>query len=257
VISFRAIGKVGLIARALVYIAIAIILLSGVTNRGEPSDGADPKEAFNSIDALPLGTAVLLILAAGLLSYSAFRFVQAYTSDDSQGWKKWVASAGMISSGLSYASVAIAAIGVSIGFSNKGSAGGVRTVTDALLSQPFGWFAITILGLIFLAIGALQIYRVISENWKQDLDLQNVPYGFVGISQFAIFGRGLLIIMAGASITWAGIHSDTNDAMGLTKTLAWLRDQPFGLFLYLISSSIFAGYGVYGLLQAKTYRFRK
>ncbi|MEM1086608.1 MAG: DUF1206 domain-containing protein [Pseudomonadota bacterium] len=252
---FKWLGRIGLIARALVYLAISVILFAGLAFLNEPTDGAAPDEAFESVELMPFGPLILIAFSVALLTYTAFRFIQAYTYDEEDGAAGQFARLGMILSGLSYGAVAIAAMLVASG-ENTGSGPGVtREVVLFLLKQPAGQTLIGVFGLIVLVIAILQLYRPLRGQWKDSLDLKNAPKPLILFSDFAIFGRGILIAIVGLSIGFVAISAQPDDAMGVSQTLSWLSAQPFGRWMYALAGTVFLGYAVYGFLQAATHRF--
>jgi hypothetical protein len=57
--------------------------------------------------------------------------------------------------------------------------------------------------------------------------------------------------MIGGFISWAGLVGRADEARGLSSLLGWLRDQPFGLVLYVSGALVIAIYGYYSLVQAR------
>lgn len=248
-------GRVGLIARASVYLGISFILFAGLAFLREPTDGAAPREAFRSVELMPFGPLLLIAFSAALLTYTAFRFIQAYTYNDNTGAARHFARLGMVLSGLSYGAVAIAATLVASG-ENTGSGPGItREVVLFLLRQPAGQLMIAAFGIVVLAIAIMQLYRPLSGQWKGNLNLNSTPKPIILFSDFAIFGRGVLIAIVGISISFVAISAEPDDAMGITQTLSWLSAQPLGRWMYALAGFVFLGYAAYGFLQAATHKF--
>jgi hypothetical protein len=161
----------------------------------------------------------------------------------------------MLASGASYGIIGVTSITMSIGSVGQNGSNQTKSLVQTLLEQPFGRWGIFALGLVMVFIAGAQVYRAVSERWKDNLDLSATPDPWIKASAFAIFGRGLLILVAGISVTWAGVVADPSEAMGLTSVLSWLHSAPFGFFLYVSSALIMLGYGIYGLVQVATYEF--
>jgi hypothetical protein len=76
------------------------------------------------------------------------------------------------------------------------------------------------------------------------------------LTYFAIVGRGLLFGLIGIFAVLGGIDGEPRDARGLAETLGWLREQPFGFWLYVSGASIIGAYGFYSSFQAAHLKFR-
>jgi hypothetical protein len=249
-------GRAGLAARGVVYVAISFILFLGAFAASEASDGADPKEAFSGIERWPAGELILFALGILLLSYTIFRFIQSFTEEQSSDWSSRFARLGMLASGMSYGLVGYTSLAMSIGQVASEETSQTKQLISMLLSEPFGRLAIVGLGLVFFGIAAAQAYRAISKRWTKSLDLSDTPQALISFSSFAIFGRAILILIVGISIIWAGWDADPSAALGITESLAWLRSLPFGFLLYFASGVVMFGYGTYGFVQTFTHKFK-
>lgn len=248
-------GRAGLAARGLVYVAISCVLFLGAFVASEASDGADPKEAFSGIEKWPAGEVILFALGVLLLSYTIFRIIQSLTEEQNPDWSSRFARLGMLASGISYGLVGYTSLAMSIGQVDSEERSQTKQVISMLLSEPFGRWAIASLGLVFLGIAGAQAYRAISKRWTKSLDLSETPQALISFSSFAIFGRAILILIVGISIIWAGWDADPSAALGITESLDWLRSLPFGFLLYFASGVVMLGYGTYGFVQTFTHKF--
>lgn len=251
----EALGRAGLAARAVIYVAISVLLFLGAFIASEDADGATPKEAFRDVESWPFGELLLFALGICLLGYTAFRLLQALTEEQEPEWSARLARTGMVASGVSYGIVGVTSISMAVGRVSQADSNQTKSMAQTLLEQPFGRWGIVILGLVLVGIAGAQIYRALSERWKSNLDLSQTPDVWIKASSFAISGRGLLILVAGISVVWAGVVADSSEAMGLTSVLSWLRSAPFGFVLYVSSGLVMLGYGIYGLVQSATYEF--
>lgn len=72
----RPVSRVGLIARGLVFIEIALLLIVSGSNY-KAMDPPGMKEALDALQNLPAGWLVLLAMALGLIAFSTYSFAQA------------------------------------------------------------------------------------------------------------------------------------------------------------------------------------
>ena len=72
----RPVSRFGLIARGVVFIEIAVLLaISG--SRYQATDPPGMKEALDALQNLPAGALILMVMALGLLAFSAYSFSEA------------------------------------------------------------------------------------------------------------------------------------------------------------------------------------
>lgn len=246
-------ARAGLFARGIVYGLVAALLFAAAVAPGGADEGYSPGDTFRRVETETGGQILLIMIGTGLWLYAFWRFMQAGfdTSDKGDDAGGIFARLGMASSGISYLLVGTAAFIVLFG-ENSGEGGGTtEQVARFALGQSFGQTLLALIGLVILAIGVVQCWRGLSRHWSNELSL---PYDSQmicrGIS-FAIAGRGLLIMLIGVFLVWAGIAGDADEAKGLSAILGWLRQQPFGLWLYSIGALFIAGYGFYSLMETR------
>jgi len=254
---FATAARTGLSARAVVYWLVAALMVRAAWRPGADEEGYSPGDVFRSLETQPAGQAVLLAIGAGLLVYAVWRFLQAgfdvrEKGDDATGI---LARIGMVMSGLSYAAVGVAAIAVTFGRNRDGGAGATETIAQFLLGQPFGRIAVAVLGLCLLGIGGAQLWRAITERWRRELDLTGWRTRLVPVINLAIGGRGLLFGLVGLFLLLGAWTRDPDDVRGLSASLGWLRDQPFGFWLYAGGAFVIGGYGLYSATQARCLKF--
>ena len=72
----RPVSRIGLIARGVVFIEIALLLaISG--SRYKAMDPPGMKEALDALQNLPAGGLILMVMALGLIAFSAYCFSEA------------------------------------------------------------------------------------------------------------------------------------------------------------------------------------
>ena len=251
----RVIARMGLGARAVVYLLISALLIRALFTGSGDGDQASPSRAFLEIEQQWWGKAILLLIGAGLLLYTAWRLGQGILDLDRLGAdaKDRLARLGMLASGIGYGLVAIAAFSVALDQTDTAGGGSTQETVDYLIRLPLGSWLVLIMGIVIAGVGGAQIWRGVSGHWKKRIRLDDKTRWLEWVSGYAITGRGLLFLIAAVSIAWAGFSINPNDALGLAETMGWLRQQPFGFWLYLASGLVIGAYGLYSLLQAWRY----
>lgn len=255
---YHRIAQIGLSARALVYWLVAGLMMRAAALESEPDAGMGPTQAFQSLESTTPGRMLLITIGTGLLLYSGWRWTQAIfdVRDEGRDMKGLAARGGMAISGASYATVAIAAIAVTLGANTGNGPGATETALRWLLAMPLGRVLVVLPGLVFIGIGAAQVWRAIDGRWADDLERGDWETIGKPLIYFAIAGRGLLFGLVGIFAVLGGQAGEPSDARGLAETLGWLREQPFGFWLYLSGASIIGAYGFYSAIQAAYLKFR-
>lgn len=255
-LSFELMARAGLFARAIVYALIASLLLAAIIAPGTKDAGYSPGDTFRQIEGHMSGLVLLGMIALGLFLYSGWRGIQAVldTSDKGDDTTGRLERLGMISSGISYLTVGVAALLVIFHENDQSDGGTAETFAAFTLSQSFGTYLVMFGGGIIIAIGVAQIWRALTHTWKHSLNLPSDGEFVCGLITAAITGRGLLIALVGIFLIWAGWVGDAEEARGIAGLLGWLRDQPFGLTLYALSAASIASYGFYSLVEARYMR---
>jgi len=251
----RAIARLGLGARAVVYLLVSALLIRALFTGSGDGDEASPSKAFLAIEQQWWGKVILILIGAGLLLYTLWRLGQGILDFDRLGAeaKDRVARLGMLASGIGYGIVATAAFSVALDQTDTAGGGSTQQTVDYLIRLPLGSWLVLIMGIVVAGVGSAQIWRGVSGRWKKRIRLDDKTRWLEWVSGYAITGRGLLFLIAAVSIAWAGFSINPDDALGLAETMGWLRLQPFGFWLYLASGLVIGAYGLYSALQAWRY----
>lgn len=249
----RTAAKLGLAARAIVYLLIGVMLLRALFLGGGDGDEASPTRAFLAIETEWWGKLALIGIGVGLTLYVVWRFLQGIMDLDCKGddAAARIGRLGMLASGVSYGLIAFAALSVAFDQNDTSGGGGTQETVRWLMERPLGRWLV---GLALGGVGCAQIWRGVTGKWKDRIRLDERTKWLEWISGYAITGRGLLFIIAAISIIWSGFALSADDALGLAETLGWLRKQPFGFWLYLASGLVIGCYGAYSALQAWRYQ---
>lgn len=245
-------ARAGLAARGLVYLLLGLIAVgSGLT--GLEKDKTSTAGALSWLREQPFGEVLLLALGIGLLLFSLWRFSQSvFNADDRDGaLKDWLVRIGTFGSGLGYLGLGGYALQLAIGWARSSDTDGREGMVRLALSQPLGPALVLCVGLIFAGVGLGQIWRGVSLAYLRHVDLPDLPVPILhAIATWGISGRGVLFVIAGCFLIYAGLTLDPSGAGSLSDALDWLRQLPFGLYLYLAAAFGLLAFGLFGLAQS-------
>src|SRR5690606_32544247 len=140
---------------------------------GKTAQGSDKTDVFQFVLDQSYGQIMLAVIALGLLSYTIWRFIQAFrdTENEVHGAKGLGKRARYAFSGVIYGALAFYAARLVLG-NGGGSNGGDdsrQTIARELLQQPFGQWLIGILAVGTAIAGLYQIYVGLSDKYKKNV----------------------------------------------------------------------------------------
>ncbi|MGV3539863.1 MAG: DUF1206 domain-containing protein [Rufibacter sp.] len=247
-------AKAGYVAKGFVYILVGI--LTAMAALGIGGKIASNSDAFLEIKKMPGGGFILGILAAGLIGYSLWRFIQALLDTEAKGNKakgigKRLAYAF---SGLIYASLAYLAFMIGThSKTNNNSTSKEQDLLSELLQKPFGkWLAI-IIGIATIGNGLYQLKKAYSKSFLKDVHgLPRDKFDFLAKSGQAGFAaRGLVFTIIGGLFVKAAWHQNPSEAEGTKGAFTFLGTSPFGSWLLTVVALGLVGYGLFMFVRAK------
>lgn len=244
----------GHLAKGIVYFLIGGIALAGVIGQAQNPSGM--RDVIQWIQDRPFGQALLGLIAIGLFSYCAWRWIKALedTSGEGTDAEGLAKRTGYASSGSVYGLLGVYAITLITG----SGAGGGSTKQDMLaqiLQGPWGQIVVGILGLILIGVGIYQFIRGWKEKYMSEISSAEVNaqerniYRSLGkaghISRAVIYG-----IMAYFLIRVA-LSSDPSKFRGIGGALDYLGGQTMGTILVALVGLGLLLYGLFMFVKAK------
>ena len=252
-----AIGRVGFAARGAVYLMVGWLALQAASGAGNAV--TDKQGALEAVSQGPLGTVLLIFVAAGLLGYSAWSVVRAIFDPERVGHqaKGVIARIGFVVVAFSYGGLGVGAARLALGAGSAGkdSDASAQDWTAQLLQAPFGPPLVIGVGLIVLGMAAVEL----TQAWARDFDKKLSLTGLGAqqsqwITRFGRAGkmaRGVVFALTGVFLIQAARHDDPSQAVGLGGALQKLAEQPQGPALLGLVAAGLCMYGLYSLAEAK------
>lgn len=244
--------RLGYLAKALVYILVGVLALKLAAGmRGGRI--TDPGGSLYVVLGQPFGNTMLLLLAAGLLTYAGWQIARAVFGRDHRAHKAWVGRALTVVKALVYAAVGWKAMRLALGL-RAGDSGPEPLVREAL-QWPFGEWLILMAGIAVGWYGIVEIKDAIKGHLEPDLDAPTLRSRAgewaLHLARGGIGARGVLLVLLGVGIVRAALAHRASEAAGMDGSLAILNALPQGtLLLGAAAAGVFA-YGIYQLLHAR------
>ena len=242
-------ARLGYASKAVIYAIIGVLAVLAVTNRG----GAitDTTGALQVVFTKPFGRGLLMILAAGLCGYAAWRLLDAFMNPDRDGW---FIRAGNAVRGCVYGLLGIRAIQLLRGL---GTPGGdeAETWTAKVFDWPFGAAVVGMVGGIIAAYGATQIVQGVRGTHDEKIDWSRIAPDLrtllERVSRFGVATRGGVLVTLGLFLVRAAVTHDPNQAAGARESLLrlgglfdgrwFLGIIAVGVIAYAVDQAIHAG----------------
>ncbi len=253
-------ARFGYAAKGVVYVLVGALAALAAFNEGGRTTNS--RGALEQILYRPYGRFLLGVVVVGLAGYAIWRWVQAATDTENKGLgaKGLAVRIGYAVVGLIYASLAYSAVQMILG-SGAGSGGNREASqewTARLLAQPFGRWLVGAVGLGVIAFAVYQLYKAYAAKFREKLKLDEMSERTETLAtragQVGLAARSVVFGIVGIFLLQAALHSDANEARGLSGALRALEQQPFGAW---VLGSVALGLVTYGLFMFVLARYRR
>ncbi|MDO6391417.1 DUF1206 domain-containing protein [Pontibacter sp. BT731] len=251
-------ARVGLIAKGVVYCLVgALAFMAAFELGGQTTEEAGKTGVFQFILEQPYGKVLLAIVAAGMLCYTLWRFIQAFRDteekgSDAKGIGKRI---GYAFSGAVYGVLAFTAAQLLLGNGGGGNGDSRQSLARELLSQPFGQWLLGAVAVGTMIMGIYQFYRAYSGKYmskvqaqqlKPELRTSLVRAGLVGY-----IARGVVWLIIGYLLLRAALTSNSREAGSSSEAFQFLEEASYGSYLLGILALGLICYGVFMFVRAK------
>lgn len=249
-------GRLGYGVKGIVYIVMGLLAL--FASFGKAGANADTQGALITIGRFPFGRIALLVIAVGLLGYTAWRLVSAATDAERKGDTPTGIGKrlGAVARGLAYGSLGVWTLRY-LKVQRDDQTDHAIAVTDRLLEFPGGSWLVVAIGFGFFGYAVYQVYRAMSDKFLDNLSLagcsEEIKSSVRTTGKFGIMARAAVFGMIGALVVSAGWNYDPTRAGGIQDSLNAIAQQPTGeILLKLVSLGLMA----FGIFQIATARYR-
>lgn len=258
--NINILAKIGLIAKGVVYSLLGVMAFMAAFHlNGQSPSETDKEGVFTLLSKQTGGNILLITMAAGLLCYCIWRFIQAVADTDDKGSdKKGLATrARYLLSGLVYASLVMLIVKMLLN-KNSDKGGGSNGMVEQLLSKPFGQWLVGILALIIVGIGVYQIYYGLSEKYHKHVNKTvNEKYRkfILGSGKLGYIARGIVWLIIGWLFAKAAYNSNSSEAGDSAQAFQFLAEASYGTYLLAAVGAGLICYGLFNFVRARYENF--
>jgi len=249
-------GRLGWFTKGIVYVlagALALLIVPKSLGWTEASGNteASPTGALKTVAHSAGGPLLLLLLAAGLFLYAAWRIATA-VMPGSVDAESTATRIGYLISAIIYAGFGVTAI--ALARSPRANPDGnqkVTTLTGRFMEHTGGRWVIGIVGAITIAAGLYRLVKGLKQDVTDDVDMSGMSAERARwtrrLGAIGEVGRGIAIGVIGFFLLRAAVTYDASQATGLDGALRRFASNPWGVFLVAIVGIGFVAYGVFCL----------
>jgi len=245
-------ARVGYTAKGILYITVGYLAAEAAFGSG--GKVTDTRGALREVRSASLGRPLLLVIAAGLVGYAAWRLVEAITDPERRvkDLKAVLLRAGYAGRGAFHAALGLTAFKFALGAGSQSEAQASHW-TARLLQLPAGELLVLLGGAWIAGYGVYQFYRAWSHHMKKHLRLAELPENLrgwvLGVSRFGIAARGVVFCLIGYFLARAALRHDPALAGGIRESLSTLAHT--GQWPFAVVAFGLIAYGVYELVNAR------
>jgi hypothetical protein len=253
--SFKGLARVGLLARAIVYLLLTY-LSADIAAHGSSPQPADSNGAMNAVAQQPGGGVLLGVLAVGLFGYAAWRLVSAATPDEGRDTTGWAKRLGLAASCVAYLVLCAEAVSIIANSSSSSSTSSNPGPTVATVLRWPGGPEIAGAIAVGLCAGGLALAAWgCLHHCEKTLDRARMgPQWFRAAHVTGALGdsmRGLLVLLLGVYLMESAVTNDPTHVKGLDQALQSLAHAPAGTWLLAATCLGLFCFAVYSALEAR------
>lgn len=247
--KFITLVRLGYAARGLTYMLLGYIALG---TGGAAAEGGG-KAVFDWLQEVPAGTAILWVMALGLLAYSLFKLLSAIADIQHRGSDKMgiLKRVGDFASGCAYGFLAFAAYQFATGEKSSATgSGSSQQMAGSVLSFELGGLLIGLIGIGFLVGGFMQAKEALTAAFMRRISAR-APTGIEAVGRVGHAARAVVFAIIGWSLVQSAWLSQSSEVKGLGEAILSLRGMgllytlvAFGLLLFGLFSLVVARYRI-------------
>jgi hypothetical protein len=252
---YAVLARSGLVAKGIsfgIVGGLAVALAAGGGGKATSREGA-----LGTLAGGPVGTAVLVLLAAGFAAYACWRFVQAFAErgEDNAG-KLWLKRAGYVGRGIVYAGLTASTVKLLLGSSGQESqTGKAHRATAEVLSWPAGTWLVGVAGVVIVGVAAWNAYRGIARTFEDKWRTGELgPTARTWGGRAGVVGhlaRAVVFTLIGVFLVKAAVEYDPRESIGLDGALQKLAHAGYGPYLLGVTAVGLICYAIYCLVDAR------
>ena len=251
----KGIAKAGLTAKGIVYLVLGTLaFMAAFELGGQSTSDTTSSGVFSSVKEWPAGLFLLIILGAGLVCYTVWRFIQAFTLQEEDDKKRWAKRVRYIASGLAYLSLAFSALQLIL-YNEQDNGDKNQYWAAEVLSKPFGQWLLGLGALVMAGTGIYQVWYGLSEHYKKHVQKQSLQSTITATlsraGKIGYVARGIVWLLISYLLLKAALDSNPGEAGDTGKAFQFLEGWSAGSFLLGGLGLGLVAYGIFNFVRAR------
>jgi len=247
--------RIGYAARGIVFLVVGGFALLAAGGLGAHPQGA--RDALELIFQPPLGSYFLWLLAAGLICFAGWRFLQSIFDVDLHGSSCYglMRRGVLVGSGLFYIALAVATVQITLTHRRVDEDQSAREWTAWAMAQPLGRALIALIAAGFAGVAIGLAAKAFRAPYRHHLDATHAQRIMaVSLGSFGILTRAFVLLFFGILLGIAAYHANSREAMGLAGVLRAIQHQAHGGGLLGIAALGLLAFGFFEIIEATARR---
>jgi hypothetical protein len=195
---------------------------------------------------------LLVLLTVGLVCYSVWRLIQAFSSAGREK-TKWPKKVRYFFSGIVYLSVAGTAIQVIR--NQKGNGNESQYWVSEMLNHSFGQWLVALGALALAGVGIYQVYYGLSEKYRKHVQGLNLHSNGSSLllrsGKIGYISRGIVWLIVAYLFLRAALHNNSSEAGDTGKAFNFIESSTFGSYMLGALGIGLIAYGVFNFIRAR------
>lgn len=242
--------RAGYVARGIVFGLIGFLALHAAWIGGY-AEGAEA--ALGSLTDESFGIPLLWAIAAGAFCFAAWSLLATSMDLDCRGTnaRGILARIDFAATGLLYAAIGVfVAEMAATGYSTGNEEDSREQSTAWLLSLPAGGWIVIGVGAGFIGAGFWFGYKALAGKYRERLRDTPMVEWLDPVCRFGWTAYGVVIVILGGFLIWAGWTLDPSRAGGFAEAFAVVREAVFGRILLLVVGFGFIAFAIECFVEA-------
>ncbi len=255
-------ARVGIVAKGAVYAISAVLIFLSAINMG--GETPSKRGVLDFLKNQPFGETLLIVMAVGLIFYSAWRFIQAFSDPEEIGEdaKGILKRTGLCISGLIYLGLAGLAVMQVLDAGNSGSNGGGASSAenaDFLATLP-GLVLMGLVGAVLAVVGIIRFVRAFKGDFQKKFDTHSMQddkrrRSIKVTAKIGMSARGLILLIVSFFALKGAFTANPDEIKTTSDVFSFIHESAYGSWLLGIVAIGMMAYAIYMFLLSKYRKF--
>ena len=246
-------GRVGLVGRGVLYLAIGLLAVRIAT--GDATQSTSKQGALVAIVHQPGGRILLIGTAVGLVAYALWCLAKSLLVHEDSDAKAWGKRAGYVGRAVIYGTAFATAVSILRAKPQSNDSAQQHGWTATIMGWPGGRVLVGLGGLALLGAAGWNLYRALAKKFEDHLDTGSMSSrtqsGVRGAAYGGLVGRAVAFAAVAWFVIRAAVEFSASEPLGLDESLRALQAESFGPMVIIVVGIGLALFGIFSFFEAR------